>query len=66
MKFIVLGLILFTLVTYWIRKRGDPKPPKSARKSAMFDADTVDLRSAENVRLISDDQLEKIESPKTV
>ena len=67
MKFVVLGIVLFVVLTFSLRKRGDrvretPSKPKG-RKGTMFstDDDALNVRSADNVRLISDDQIDAID-----
>ncbi len=63
MKFIILAIVLFIVVTFTMRTRRAPdsREPKGTRKrgASMYDADAgaVNVRSADNVRLISDDQL---------
>ena len=64
MKYLVLAAILFVIVTYYMRRnRGRGQ---SRRGTSMFNTDdgAINVRSADNVRLISDDQLNAIENDK--
>jgi hypothetical protein len=63
MKFVILGLLLFIVVTFSMRKRRENEardksgdPPRGASMYKTGDG-AVNVRSADNVRLISDDQL---------
>ena len=68
MKWLILAGVLFIAGTFLMRKRREPdasadREPQSARRGSMYteDDDAVNVRSADNVRLISDDQLSAID-----
>ena len=67
MKFVILGLLLFIVVTFSIRKRREDEargktgvPPRGASMYETDDA-AVNVRSADNIRLVSDDQLRAVD-----
>ncbi len=64
MKYLVLAGILFVVLTYYMRRnRG---AAQTRRGTSMYNTDdgAINVRSADNVRLISDDQLNAIENDK--
>lgn len=64
MKYLVLAGILLVIVTYYLRRNRGDAPTR--RGTSMYDTDdgAINVRSADNVRLISDDQLDAIENDK--
>jgi hypothetical protein len=67
MKYLILAAVLFVVITYSMRKRREAEAREARRegdeRSSMYSTEdgAVNVRSADNVRLISDDQLDAME-----